>query len=278
MGMRDAQYCVLRIAYSAHCEAVSLTTQYAVRNTQYPAMKERLQKTLAHAGVASRRKSEEIIRQGRVAVNGQVVTELGTKVDPERDTITFDGRRIDVAGEYTYIVLHKPAGVITTADDPWGRPSVLDLVDVDTRVYPVGRLDADSEGLVLLTNDGQLTHQLTHPSFEHEKEYHVLVAGRPSKVALERLRTGVRLEDGITAPALVDVLRREEKGTWLRMVLHEGRKRQIRRMADAVGHPVKRLIRVRIGSTRLGNLPPGEWRHLSRREVAQLREATGVSP
>lgn len=235
-------------------------------------MWERLQKVLAHAGVASRRKCEEIIRQGRVAVNGQVVTELGTQVDPERDNITVDGRRISVTEEYTYIVLHKPVGVITTADDPWGRPAVLDLVDVETRVYPVGRLDANSEGLVLLTNDGTLTHQLTHPSFEHPKEYHVLVAGRPAKMALERLRAGVRLENGMTAPAQVGVLRREGKDTWLRMILHEGRKRQIRRMADAVGHPVRRLIRVGIGPIRLGDLAPGKWRHLSRREIDQLRE------
>ncbi|MFQ5340610.1 MAG: pseudouridine synthase [Anaerolineae bacterium] len=241
-------------------------------------MGKRLQKVLAHAGVASRRKCEELIRQGRVAVNGQVVTELGTQVDPERDNITVDGRRIGVTGEYTYIVLHKPAGVITTAHDPWGRPSVLDLVDVETRVYPVGRLDADSEGLVLLTNDGALTHQLTHPSFEHPKEYHVLVAGRPSRVALERLRAGVHLEDGLTAPALVDVLRRAGENTWLRMVLHEGRKRQIRRMADAVGHPVRRLIRVGIGPIRLGDLAPGRWRRLSRREVDQLQELIEATP
>ncbi|MFQ5594074.1 MAG: pseudouridine synthase [Anaerolineae bacterium] len=241
-------------------------------------MKERLQKSLARAGIASRRKCEEIIRQGRVAVNGQIVTELGTKVDPEQDTITVDGRRIDESEEYTYIVLHKPTGVITTSNDPWGRPSVLDLVDVETRVYPVGRLDADSEGLVLLTNDGALTHQLTHPSFEHPKEYNVLVKGRPSNPALERLRTGVRLEDGLTAPAQVDVLRREGEDTWLRMILHEGRKRQIRRMSDTVGRPVRRLIRVRIGPIRLGDLAQGQWRHLSRREIDQLRKLKEATP
>ncbi len=231
---------------------------------------ERLQKVLANAGIASRRKCEEIIRQGRVTVNGQVVTELGTQVDPERDIITVDGRRIELVEGYTYIALHKPPGIITTADDPWGRTTVLDLVDVDARVYPVGRLDADSEGLLLLTNDGEFTHRLTHPSFEHRKEYHVLVAGRPSQEDLERLRSGVRLEDGMTAPSELEVLRHERGDTWLRMILHEGRKRQIRRMADAVGHPVRRLIRVRMGPIRLGNLAPGQWRHLSRREVKQL--------
>lgn len=236
-------------------------------------MKERLQKVMAHAGVASRRKSEEIIEQGRVVVNGQAITQLGTKVDPERDAITVDGEPISVTEDYVYIVLHKPLDVITTADDPWGRTTVLDLVDVDERVYPVGRLDADSEGLILLTNDGALTHRLTHPSFEHQKEYHVRVSGRPSQEDVGRLRSGVRLEDGVTAPAQVEVLRCEAGDTWLRMILHEGRKRQIRRMADAVEHPVKRLIRVRLGPIRPGNLSPGRWRHLSRGEVEELRTA-----
>jgi pseudouridine synthase len=154
---------------------------------------------------------------------------------------------------------------------------VLDLVQVEARVYPVGRLDADSEGLVLLTDDGELTHRLTHPRFEHEKEYHVCVTGRPSERVLERLRSGVRLEDGVTAPAQVEVLRYAAGDTWLRMVLHEGRKRQIRRMAEAVGHPVKRLIRVRMGPIRLGNLAPGQWRHLTRREVEALERTVETS-
>jgi len=232
---------------------------------------------LARAGVASRRKSEELIRQGRVAVNGRVVRELGVRVDPAEDVITVDGRRLRLRGQHTYILLHKPPGVITTVHDPWGRPTVLDLVQVQARVYPVGRLDANSEGLVLLTDDGELAYRLAHPRFEHEKEYHVLVTGRPSARALERLRRGVRLEDGVTAPAQVEVLRRAGRDTWLRMILHEGRKRQIRRMAGAVGHPVKRLIRVRIGPLRLGNLAPGEWRHLTSQEVEVLREAVEVN-
>lgn len=239
-------------------------------------MKERLQKVMAHAGVASRRKSEDIIQQGRVAINGEIVTAMGTQVDPERDRITVDGDLINVVQDYTYVALHKPIDVISTADDPWERQTVLDLVDVDARVYPVGRLDADSEGLVLLTNDGELTHRLTHPSFEHQKEYHVRVAGRPSPEALERLRSGVRLEDGTTAPAEIDVLRREAGDTWLKMILYEGRNRQIRRMADAVGHPVRRLIRVRMGPIRLGELAPGQWRHLSQREVEALHNAIEV--
>lgn len=234
--------------------------------------KERLQKVMAHAGVASRRKSEDIIQQGRVAVNGETVTELGTKVDPERDRITVDGESIAVTEEYTYIALHKPTDVIATADDPRGRTTVLDLVDVDERVYPAGRLDADSEGLVLLTNDGELTYKLTHPSFEHQKEYHVRVAGRPSPEKLERLRSGVRLEDGLTAPAEVELLHRAGNDTWLKMILHEGRNRQIRRMTDAVGHPVRQLLRVRMGPIELGDLAAGQWRHLTPSEVEQLRE------
>lgn len=233
-------------------------------------MKERLQKVLARAGVASRRKCETLIQQGRVAVNGEVITRLGTRVDPERDTITVDGKRIDVAERHIYIGLHKPPGVISTVDDPWGRPTVLHLVDTEARVYPVGRLDADSEGLVLLTNDGALTHYLTHPRFGHEKEYHVLVTGRPSRAVLDRLRAGVPLEDGVTLPAQIEVLQPAGGDTWLRMVLREGRKRQIRRMMKAVGHPVKRLIRVRIGPIRLGDLAPGQWRYLSPQEVEQL--------
>jgi 23S rRNA pseudouridine2605 synthase len=237
---------------------------------------ERLQKVMAHAGIASRRRSEDIIQAGRVTVNGEVVTELGTKVNPERDLIAVDGTPIHVDSAHTYIMLYKPAGVISTVDDPRGRATVRELVDVDARVYPAGRLDLDSEGLVLLTDDGELTYRLTHPSYEHQKEYHVLVAGHPTQSALERLRSGIRLEDGVhgsepTAPAEVDVLRQEKDGTWLRVVLHEGRKRQIRRMADTVGHPVKRLIRVRLGTLRLGSLGPGVWRHLSRQEIDELR-------
>jgi 23S rRNA pseudouridine2605 synthase len=232
---------------------------------------ERLQKVMAHAGVASRRRSEDIIRQGRVAVNGEVVTELGTRVDPDRDVITVDGKPIEATPTHTYIMLYKPAGVISSVDDPKGRTTVRDLVDVEARIYPAGRLDFDSEGLVLLTDDGELTYRLTHPSYEHEKGYHVLVAGQPTGSTLERLRSGIRLEDGMTAPAEVEVVRRDGSDTWLRIVLHEGRKRQIRRMGDEVGHTVERLIRVRLGTLRLGSLEPGQWRHLARPEIDELR-------
>jgi len=232
---------------------------------------ERLQKVLAHAGIASRRKAEELIRAGRVQVNGKVVTKLGRKVALGHDVVAVDGRPISPPTSRTYILLHKPPGVLSTTSDPYGRPTVLDLVQTEARVYPVGRLDKDSEGLILLTDDGELTHRLLHPRFEHEREYRLLVEGTPDEGALRRLRTGVRLGDGVTWPAVVEVeADTEGDGTWLRVVIHEGRKRQVRRMCQAVGHPVRRLIRVRMGSLRVGNLRSGEWRHLTREEIEAL--------
>jgi len=245
---------------------------------------DRLSKVLAHRGVASRRRCEELIGSGRIRVNGRIVTEQGVKVDPERDSITLDGKPVQRAGK-VYILLHKPAGYVSTSKDPQGRPTVLDLVPVRERVYPVGRLDMHSEGLLLLTNDGAVTERLTHPRYEHDREYWVLVNDRPSGRALDRLREGVELEDGRTWPALVSRLPQGEvqgalpslkdagkqaSGTWLRVVIHEGRKRQVRRMCEAIGHPVRRLVRVRMGPLRLGDLKPGDWRHLSGREIRQL--------
>lgn len=236
---------------------------------------ERLQKVLAHAGVASRRRAEELIRAGRVRVNGQVVRKLGTKVDPERDVIAVDGQPIAQFASHTYILLHKPPGVLSTTHDPHGRPTVLDLVETEARVYPVGRLDKDSEGLILLTDDGELAHRLTHPRYEHEKAYRVLVEGRPDERALRKLQEGVELEEEVTWPAAVEVEAEEGGGAWLRVVIHEGRKRQVRRMCQAVGHPVRRLIRVRMGPLELGELQPGEWRPLTASEVRVLKEGQG---
>ena len=246
---------------------------------------ERLQKVLAHAGVASRRKCEELIVQGRVRVNGQVITQLGAKVDPTRDTIEVDGRPI-VLEEKVYILLHKPRGYLSDTRDFRGRPSALGLVPDGERLYPAGRLDARSEGLLLLTNDGELAHRLTHPRFQHEKEYLVLVVGRPTEATLRRMREGVE-RDGQTLRA--DAVRRLERlgpqarshdwkeaprgMTWLSIILHEGKKRHIRRMCAALGHPVRRLIRVRIGPLELGDLSVGEWRYLTDGEVKRLRSA-----
>ena len=228
----------------------------------------RLQKVLAQAGLGSRRACEELIERGRVLVNGEVAV-LGRRVDLDRDVIEVDGAQIGVRPGLVHYLLHKPAGVITTADDPQGRPTVVDLVPPDPRVFPVGRLDADSEGLLLLTNDGDLTHRLTHPSFGVDKEYLVEVEGEPSRGDLARLRGGVELEDGLTAPAKVAQL----DGRTLRITIHEGRNRQVRRMCDAVGHPVLRLVRTRIGPITDRSLKPGEWRALTQDEVRSLERA-----
>jgi 23S rRNA pseudouridine2605 synthase len=233
-------------------------------------MEERLQKILARAGFGSRRACEELIRQGRVTVNGQVA-QLGQKADPDRDHIAVDGRQLHLHYRRTYIAFHKPRGVLS--DEGSGhRPTVGDLVPLPGRLFPVGRLDLRSEGLILLTNDGELANLLTHPRYEHTKEYHVYIEGYPDDETLRRWRQGTFLDGRRTAPAEVSVLRREGDGTWLRVVLREGRKRQIRRVAAMLGHPVHRLIRVRIGPVHLGTLKPGEWRHLTKRELRRLEE------
>lgn len=238
-------------------------------------MEERLQKILAQAGYGSRRACEAIILQGRVTVNGRVAV-LGQKADPRADRIVVDGQAIQPPAALTYVALHKPRGVISSRTAQDSRPTVIDLVQgLTERVYPVGRLDADSEGLILLTNDGDLTEYLTHPRYESDKEYRVLVRGEPDEDQLGAWRRGVVLEGRRTAPARV---RREEKttgGTWLRVVMHEGRKHQIRDIGAALGLPVKRLIRVRMGALQLGNLPPGEWRELKPGEVEALRGGLG---
>jgi 23S rRNA pseudouridine2605 synthase len=235
---------------------------------------ERLQKVLAQAGLGSRRACEELIAAGRVTVNGEVAS-LGTRADPEADAIEVDGARIGVRQGLVHYLLNKPAGVVTTASDPQGRPTVVGLVPAEPRVYPVGRLDADTEGLLVLTNDGELSHRLTHPSFGVDKEYLADVTGTPSRGALRQLREGVELEDGPTAPARVSLVGEHT----LRITIHEGRNRQVRRMCEAVGHPVRRLVRVRIGPLADRRLPPGEWRPLTQAEVRALeRAAAGVRP
>lgn len=238
--------------------------------------KERLQKVLAHAGVASRRASEKLILQGRISVNGQIVTELGTRVDPQKDLISVDGRPLPKRGEMpVYILLNKPRNVLSATRDDRGRPTVLDLVEVPERVYPVGRLDFQSEGLILLTNDGDLTQKLTHPSQQVEKEYQVLVSGSPITPTLARWRQGgIEVEGKPVAGAMVEKLNDEGENTWLRIILTEGRKREIREVAKTLGHPVKKLIRVRLGPLKLGQLKPGHWRHLSPDEIERLKRAT----
>ncbi len=242
-------------------------------------MEERLQKILARAGYGSRRGCEELIVARRVRVNGQIV-ELGGKADPEKDHITVDETPIARAEPLIYIALNKPRGVLSTVEAPDPRPTVRDLVPVAGSIYPVGRLDVDSEGLILLTNDGELANRLTHPRYEHEKEYRVLVARYPDPDQLNTWRRGVVLEDSHkTAPARVWMDRPSGKGAWLRIVLKEGRKRQIRETGTLLGLPVVKIIRVRIGSLQLGSLQPREWRYLSPAEVAALkRQAEKVKP
>ena len=226
---------------------------------------ERLQKVLARVGIASRRACEELIAEGRVKVNGEVAV-LGRRVDVDHDRVELDGVPIGVAPDLVHYLLNKPAGVVTTASDPQGRPTVVGLVPAARRVFPVGRLDAETEGLLILTNDGALAQLLTHPSHGVEKEYLAEVSGRPSAGEVRSLREGVQLVDGITAPAQVALL----GPNLLRIVIHEGRNRQVRRMCEEVGHPVLRLVRSRIGPLTDRRLRPGHWRTLSPGEVRAL--------
>jgi len=242
-------------------------------------MSERLQKVLAHAGIASRRACERMIVEGRVTVNGAIVAELGAKVDPDRDAIKVDGKRVGAPpSQRTYLALHKPRGVVTTLSDPEGRPTVKDLLrGVKARVYPVGRLDFDSEGLLLLTDDGALARDLMHPSSGVEKTYLVKVKGQPEPNVLAQLSRGIPLDGRKTAPARVRLVRRGDNA-WLEMVIGEGRNRQVRRMLQAVGHPVQRLRRTHYGGVAIGRLAVGTYRALDAAEISHLRRAAGGFP
>jgi len=234
-------------------------------------MEERLQKIMAKASLGSRRACEELIDSGRVSVNGRIAV-LGTKADPEKDRILVDGHPIQIENKQIYVLLNKPRGVLSAVSADDNRPTVRDLVDIPEQIFPVGRLDVDSEGLILLTNDGELANRLTHPRYGHEKEYRVLVARRPDEKQLETWKRGVVLSDGHkTAPAQVLVESTHGKGAWLRVILREGRKRQIRETGSLIGLPVVKIIRVRLGTLYLGNLKPRQWRFLTPDEVAALR-------
>jgi 23S rRNA pseudouridine2605 synthase len=228
----------------------------------------RVQKVLARAGFGSRRTCDDLIAAGRVKVDG-VVARLGDRADALTAVVEVDDVVVSVRPGSVHYLLNKPVGVVTTADDPQGRPTVVELVPTDPRVFPVGRLDMDTEGLLLITNDGDLTHRLTHPSFGVEKEYLALVEAEPSRAAIRRLREGVELDDGMTAPAKVAVV----EPSLLRITIHEGRNRQVRRMCEAIGHPVTRLVRTRIGPLSDRRLKPGEWRVLSIEELRDLERA-----
>ena len=232
---------------------------------------ERVQKLLAGAGLGSRRRCEDLVAAGRVTVNGRAVV-LGARADPERDVVEVDGVPVDVAHHVVVYALHKPPGVVTTAADPQ-RPVVVDLVPRDPRVFPVGRLDVDTEGLLLLTNDGDLAQVVAHPSNGVDKAYAVEVAGVLGQAQLARLRRGVMLDDGMTAPAKVRLVGRRPGRTAVEITIHEGRNRQVRRMVAGVGGDVARLVRTRVGPVGLGRLGPGEWRALTPAEVDALRRA-----
>jgi 23S rRNA pseudouridine2605 synthase len=233
---------------------------------------QRLQKLLAAAGYGSRRTCEKFISAGRVRVNGRVA-KIGEKADPDRDTITIDGQTV-AAAALKYAILNKPRGVVSSLNAQGDRPTVRDLVSLRGRLYPVGRLDMDSEGLVLMTNDGDLANLLTHPRYGHEKEYEVLVDGHPKDEQLQSWRRGVVLDGEWTNRTKVKVFRKGASGTWLRITMREGRKHQIRRTAETLGLRVKKLIRVRFGNLRLGNLESGDWRELRPDEVLQLKSGS----
>ena len=235
----------------------------------------RLQKILSLAGVASRRASEQLMLEGRVSVNGATVRELGTKADPSVDAIRVDGSRIKTPERHRYILLNKPRGYVTTRSDPEKRPTVLDLVGIRDYIYPVGRLDFDSEGLLILTNDGDLAARLTHPRHGVERVYEARVLGIPDAHDLRRLSRGIIIDGRRTSPARIDLLPGKRDGTHatLRIAIHEGRNRQVRKMCDAIGHPVDHLRRVAIGPIRDERLKPGQYRELTNDEVARLRAA-----
>ncbi|MEX2325069.1 MAG: pseudouridine synthase [Nitriliruptoraceae bacterium] len=235
---------------------------------------QRLQKVLAAAGIASRRASEELIAQGRVTVNGEVAS-LGQKVDSASDVVAVDGERINVDPDRVYVVLNKPRGVVTTASDPQGRPTVMDLINLPQRLFPVGRLDQDTEGLLLLTNDGDLAHALMHPSFEVERVYVALVPGPVRKKSLAQLRQGIELDDGLARAKSARVLEDERSKALLEIVMTEGRKREIRRMLGAIGLTVERLARTSYGGVELGDLRQGKWRFLTQAEIGRLHQVVG---
>ncbi len=231
----------------------------------------RLAKYLAHSGIASRRQAEELIAEGRVRINGVEVREITTPINPQTDCIEFDGRLVGVEAA-VYVLLNKPAGFISAVRDPQGRSTVIELLrDIKERIYPVGRLDYDTKGLLLLTNDGEFTNLIIHPRYKIDKKYEVVIEGYVNSEDLRRLREGVMLEDGITAPAQVSLIKRDNRSSTIELSIHEGRKRQVKRMCTAIGHPVKSLSRIALGFLSLDGVEPGDYRFLSPDEVDQLK-------
>ncbi|MPM45751.1 Ribosomal large subunit pseudouridine synthase B [bioreactor metagenome] len=232
---------------------------------------ERLQKYIARCGISSRRKAEDLILNGCVKVNGIVVTELGTKINPEKDVVLVDNKKISEAEGFIYIKLYKPEGYVTTVKDQFGRKTVIDLVDISERIYPIGRLDYNTSGLLLLTNDGDLANKLMHPKYHIYKTYIAEVEGRMSDEAVMRLKSGVKIEDYKTAPAIVNIVKISSNSSIVQVSIYEGKNRQVRKMLDAVGHPVRTLKRISFGKINLGDLKPGAWVHLNEEEIKFLK-------
>lgn len=239
-------------------------------------MEERLQKFLAEAGVASRRKAEELIAQGKVKVNGKVVTEMGMKIDPAKDEVTYLDKKVTTKNtKMVYLMLYKPEGYVTTAKEQFGRPAVMDLVKgVKERIFPVGRLDYDTSGLLLLTNDGDLTYKLTHPKHDVDKTYIAKLYGVPDEGALQKFRRGVVIDGKRTKPAKIQIIDKDKDGRFCtaEIIIHEGRNRQVRKMCEAIKHPVAQLKRVATGELKLGDLQKGKYRHLTEKEVKYLKK------
>lgn len=233
-------------------------------------MKERIQKYLARCGVASRRKAEELVLSGKVKVNGSVIKEI-ILIDPEKDTVEVEGKKVKPEERRVYIMLNKPTGVITSAKDQFGRRTVLDLVNVKERIFPVGRLDYDTSGLIILTNDGEVANKLMHPSKEVSKVYVAEVLGVPTKEEMDKFKRGLKIEDYVTAPADIKILKNLGRTSVIEVIIHEGRNRQVRKMCDAIGHKVIKLKRIKIGEIELGNLKEGEWRYLNQNEIEYLK-------
>jgi pseudouridine synthase len=236
-------------------------------------MQQRLQKIISGAGIASRRKAEELILQGRVEVNGQVVRTLGAKADPEKDRVKLNGRLLQSGQPKIYLMLNKPKGCVTTLNDPEGRPTVMELLKgVRHRVYPVGRLDYDAEGLLLFTNDGETAEHLMHPRYETPRTYLVKVKGVLEDPAIQKLEAGVALQDGVTAPCRIKKIRKTEENSWIELTMREGRNRQVKRMMEHAGHPVLKLKRILFAGLELSGLETGEYRYLTEKEIRQIRK------
>ena len=235
----------------------------------------RLQKYLAHCGIASRRKSEALIQQGLVTINGQVVTEMGYKVTIGKDEVAYQGKIVLPEEEKLYILLNKPKGVITSSDDQFNRKTVIDFIDIKYRIYPVGRLDYDTKGLILLTNDGEFANQMMHPKYKIPKTYHALVEGTPSESEMKAFEKGLYIDGAYTHPASIQILK-DGALSLLEIIISEGRNRQVRKMCDAIGHPVRELKRIGVGNVFLNSLEEGQWRYLTELEVQELTEGSSL--